>query len=250
MFIGMGWAVGVRKRERYLLEADKERIAAAGDRVGPLVDRLCLIGGIEPPELEVECEDAPLTWTTDLPGRPPRLHVTTGLVEALPVSECEAVLAHELAHIANRDVIVTTTLSIPGIFVLRGLRAMSKEGLDEALGALVFGIFMAPVAAVFAVTGRIVSRQREFAADRGAALLTGDPTALASALRRITGALDRIPKKDLRKVATHQPLNLLPAREAKYIGRLWATHPRLKKRLRRLEELERVRHVPGAAAQL
>ena len=212
-----------------------------GDHIRLQVSRLCLVADIAEPEVELVLDDAPLTWTTALPGRTPRVHVTTGLTMLLPDAELEAALAHELSHIGNRDAVLMTVLAAPGVFVLRGFRAALQDksaGLRAKAGIVLFFAFLGPPALLSASLSRVVSRHRELAADRGAALLTGSPAALASALRLVSDGLHAIPDRDLRLVATTDVFHIVPATPPTEIGQLWATHPPLADRIARLERLE------------
>jgi heat shock protein HtpX len=214
---------------------------ARGDRIARRVARLCALADLRVPATELVADDAPLSWTTALPFRPPRVHVTTGMATLLPDNELEAVLAHELSHIGNRDAVLMTVLAAPGVFVLSGLRHGLHDpnaGLGAKAGMIMFAWMYAPPAAASALLSRIVSRHRELAADRGAALLTGSPAALASALMRLSKGLRAIPDRDLRVVASADLLHVVPARPGHGIARLWATHPRLEKRIEQLERLE------------
>jgi heat shock protein HtpX len=203
--------------------------------------RLAVVADIPAPEVQGEPKGPPLTWTTSAPGRRPRIHVTKALLDTLEDAQLEAALAHELSHVANRDATLMTVLASPGIFVLRGIRLMwhDRDYIVRAkLAAIMFGSLVIVPAAISAGFARIVSRHRELAADRGAAMLTGSPAAVTSALLCVAGELAAIPKRDLRIAATNDLLNLVPARPERGIRRLWATHPRLTTRVRQLEELE------------
>jgi heat shock protein HtpX len=205
------------------------------------VSRLSLVADLTEPETVVKRNEAPLSWTTAVPFRRPRVHFTTGLLERLKDRELEAVAAHELSHLGNRDAVIMTVLAAPGLLVLRGFRETWHEedsGLRVKAGLVMFGCIYVPPALVFAGLARMVSRHREIAADRGAALLTGSPAALASALRKLSDGLHAIPDRDLRAAAAADVLNVVPARPAHGIARLWATHPPLEDRIERLERLE------------
>jgi heat shock protein HtpX len=220
---------------------DRKVEPAAARRAVRAVSRLSLVGDLPVPATVPVPDDAPLSWTTALPRRTPRVHVTTGLLDRLGDAELDAVIAHELSHLGNRDAMLMTVLASPGVFVLRGMRRTFEDpdtGLRAKAGLIMFFVFIGPPALVSAGLCRIVSRHRELAADRGAAVLTGSPAALASALRRLSDGLHAIPEKDLRVVAATDVLNIMPAKPARGIGRLWATHPPLEDRIRRLERLE------------
>jgi heat shock protein HtpX len=237
-FVGLaltGASVGARRWHKYLLPRER---AAHVERV---VDRLCLVGDLDKPIVVMIEDDVPLSWTTALPGKRPRLHVTTGMVELLGDAELDAVIAHELSHIGDRDAVLMTVLAAPGVYVLSALRAAWRHPIAEhwQVGLLILGVtVVAWPAFVSAGLSRIVSRYRELAADQGAALLTGSPAALASALARLSDGLHAIPEKDLRVAAAGDVLHVVPAKPARGIARLWATHPPLAARIEQLERLE------------
>jgi heat shock protein HtpX len=208
-------------------------------KVRRLVDRLCAVGDMPVPTLVIEGDDAPLTWTTARPWRTPTVHVTSGLLDACDTAELEAILAHELSHIANRDVWVMTILAGPPSWILDGIRVYWRERHTDdaprfatiryAMGMVVFASWSAALALPWALTARAVSRHRELAADRGAALLTGSPAQVAAALRALS---ETAAMPDLRLTL----LTPLPARER--TRSLWATHPPLGTRVARLERME------------
>jgi heat shock protein HtpX len=134
-----------------------------------------------------------------------------------------------------------TALAGPSTWLLRGIRTFWGDRKDDwrnGPAAIAFGVFIVPVAGLLAFTGRIVSRHRELAADRAAAVLTGSPAGVAAALMQVADGLSAIPVADLRAVAPRDPFHVLPVREQRGVARLWATHPRLDARLRRLEHME------------
>jgi heat shock protein HtpX len=181
----------------------------------------------------------PLSWTTAPIGGRTRLHITTELLDRVGDRELEAVVAHELGHLANRDAVLMTALAGPPAWVFGGLRVMWDDDGRGKFGAVLFGLVLVPIAALMSVSGRIVSRHRELAADRAAAVLTGSPARVAAALANVAEGLSRKTRKDLRAVAGRDPLHLLPVREATGLRRLWATHPPLARRVARLERMER-----------
>jgi heat shock protein HtpX len=231
-FIG---AFGERRRKERRRSSKRMDLERARRAVG----RLSVLADVPVPAVKGERIGPPLSWTTALPRRQPNIHVTRALLLQLDDAQLEAVLAHELSHIANRDAIVMTVLSAPGIYVLRGLRlSWHDAGLRAKAGLLMFGFMLILPAAISAGLARIVSRHRELAADRGAAMLTGSPAALAAALLRLSGEMAAIPQRDLRTVAARDLLHVVPVRPERGIRRLWATHPRLATRVRELERLE------------
>jgi heat shock protein HtpX len=200
--------------------------------------RLATLADVPLPRADVFWADAPLCWTTvGLTGRP-RVHVTTTLVQRLSDDQLAAVLAHELTHIANGDARVMTFVAGPASWLVAGLRDMYTEEGRAKFAAVGLGLLLLPVLVPAALTGRIASRHRELAADRGGALLTGSPTALATALLELSGRLDRIPTRDLRVAGAGDLFYVLPTRESHGIRRLWATHPPIGRRVAQLEQME------------
>src|SRR3954447_3024791 len=216
------------------------------------VERLCVLADLPRAEIVVDDEKQPNSWIVDPPGRPPRLHLTKGLLEMLPPPELEAVVAHELAHVANRHATVMTVVGGPGAVLLEGGRLIGRHGgwWLVQMGALLAGA----VGLVSQVGTNALSRHRELAADAGAAALTGHPAALASALMRVSGALALVPAEDLRVAAGRDAFHLLPVGRNESDGwwgrlartpvgsRLGATHPPLERRIAELERLERHLH--------
>lgn len=210
-------------------------------RLTGIVSRLSLVADISTPATVVTPQEAPLSWTTALPGRRPSVHVTTGLLERLEDRELEAVIAHEISHIGNRDAALMTILAAPGVFVLRGLHVgmqRARGHLSGLLGVVMFACIFGLPALVSAGLSLIVSRHRELAADRGAALLTGSPATVAAALMRLSDGLRTIPRDDLRLVAAADVLYAVPTKPEHEIDPVMATHPPLAERIRRLEQLE------------
>jgi heat shock protein HtpX len=197
--------------------------AGAEPELEGIVDRLCVASDLPRPQLVVEESLAPNSWVVDLPGRAPRLHVTRKLLNLLEPAELEAVIAHELAHLAHRDATVMTVTALPGDALFRATGGVG--------GSLYPGAFVGMVARVGSMA---LSRHRELTADRGAAMLTGRPSALASALLKMSGVLT--PEDDLR--TGWQSLNVLPSGEDKGWW-FWRTHPSVEKRIAKLERMER-----------
>jgi heat shock protein HtpX len=200
-----------------------------------ILNRLCALADIPKPELVLSDQAQPNSWVTHLPGRAPRLYLTRGLREALTLEELQAVLGHELAHIANRDALVMTTAGAPAAVMVR---CNGAAGLD-AIPIVAIGIL-----SQLGVT--VLSRYRELAADAGSSAITGRPSALASALLKVSDAHAQIPRKDLRAAAALNAFNLVAVphrsqllRQVPLLARLTATHPPLRARLDALEALER-----------
>ncbi|WP_327314546.1 zinc metalloprotease HtpX [Streptomyces sp. NBC_01235] len=219
-----------------------------------VVDRLCAISDVPKPVVAVSDMDMPNAFAT---GRNPHnavLCVTTGLLRRLEPAELEGVLAHELSHVAHKDVAVITVASFLGVIAGLIVRfafysQLFGGGRRDQNTAVVFAAVMAVSAAVYALSFlliRALSRYRELAADRAAAQLTGRPSALASALTKVSGDIARIPTKDLRTAQAFNAFYFTPAtgREPG-IERYFSTHPSLEQRL---EQLGRISAELGEAA--
>jgi heat shock protein HtpX len=236
LFVIIG-AFGDQRTSRRRWNLDPVKV----ERAERAVARLSVLADIRPPQIRGQHDGPPLTWTTAIPGQHPRIHVTQALLDQLGDRELEAVLAHELSHIANRDAVLMTVLAAPGLYILRGMRTLwhDPDSLIRAkLAVIMFGSVLVVPALVSAGLARIVSRHRELAADRAAALLTGSPAAVTSALLQLSGELAVIPTRDLRGVVATDLLHIVPVRPQHGIRRLWATHPRLTTRVRELERWE------------
>ncbi len=170
--------------------------------------------------------------------------VTTGLLRTLDDEELEGVLAHELAHVKNRDVMVMTIASFLSTlaFIVVRWGWLFGGGGDRGGGNQAPVIVAIVVSLVVWVISfmliRLLSRYREFAADRGGAAITGKPGALASALVTIDSGMDRVPKEDLRDTAEMNAFFVIPIRSG-FVGKLFSTHPSTEKRVERLQDLER-----------
>ena len=211
------------------------------DRVDRAVRGLCMLGGLTVPQMVVERHLAPLSWTVAGLRRRPHVHLTTGLLDRLDDRELAAVVAHELSHIAQGDAVLMTIIAGPSAAFFRGLRAaIDADRLRGAIVVLSYGLWLVPVALVLRATALVVSRHRELTADRGAAVLTGSPAAVASALTSVAAGLAERRARDLRRVRAGDVFHLLPSRrdEPGPLVQLWSTHPRLHRRLAQLEAME------------
>ncbi|MFJ5778788.1 zinc metalloprotease HtpX [Streptomyces sp. NPDC093094] len=205
-----------------------------------VVDRLCALADMPKPVVAVSEMDMPNAFAT---GRDPGhavVCVTRGLMRRLEPAELEGVLAHELSHVAHKDVAVITVASflgvLAGLIVRFAFYSQLFGGRRDQNTAVVFAAVLGVSAAVYAISFlliRALSRYRELAADRAAALLTGRPSALASALTKVTGDIARIPTKDLRTAQAFNAFWFSPAIGAG-LSRLFSTHPTLEQRLDQL----------------
>jgi len=238
----VGWVHMRQARMDHVL-ATREPDAADAERLRTATDRLCVIADLDAPETKVVGNRLPLCWTAAPPWRAPCVHVTTGMLDALPERELLAVVAHELSHIAHRDAVVMTLVGGPSVYVLRSVRHMvSDDPFRGSIFAVVCLYFIVP-AIVLGLLSRIVSRHRELAADRSSALITGSPAALASALVRLREDMTGgdILLLDLKLAAPRNQFHVIPVerREPGGLRRVWASHPLLETRLDQLQRMER-----------
>jgi heat shock protein HtpX len=213
-----------------------------------MVERLCAMSDLPKPKVAIVDTPVPNAFAT---GRNPKnsaVAVTTGLWDRLDKAEIEGVLAHELSHIANRDVLVMTLASffamLAGLLARFGLYGGMFGGgdRDRGGGAPVWLIVLLVSIATYILSFvliRTISRYREYAADRGAAVITGAPENLMSALQRISSGMASIPQRDLRQVEAMNAFFIIPTGVKSTLGELFATHPPLEKRLARLAEISR-----------
>jgi heat shock protein HtpX len=218
-----------------------------------VVDRLCAVADMPKPVVAVSDMDMPNAFATGRNADHAVVCVTTGLLRRLEPDELEGVLAHELSHVAHKDVAVITVASflgvIAGLIVRFAFYSQLFGGRRDQNTAVVFAGVMGVSAVVYAISFlliRALSRYRELAADRAAALLTGRPSALASALTKVSGDIARIPTKDLRTAQAFNAFYFSPAlgREPG-VARLFSTHPSLEQRL---DQLGRISAELGDAA--
>ena len=232
--LGGGWMIAVLNRTHPRRGSDRVE-----KQVRMALIRLCVVADMPTPAIRVWRGLPALSWTTQLPFGRPHVHVTEAMVRHTDDRGLEAVLAHEMAHIANGDARIMTVLAGPAMAVLTAfwtLRRFAHMGWGLAV-FLCCGLAVPPALALIGLA-RLASRHRELAADRGAAVLTGSPAGLAAVLVSLSDGLVRLPRTDLRAVAGADVLHLLPVREARGIARLWATHPPLRRRLASLQDME------------
>ncbi|GAB2596335.1 zinc metalloprotease HtpX [Streptomyces capparidis] len=206
------------------------------------VDRLCALADMPKPRVAVSDSDVPNAFAAGRGRGTTVVCVTSGLLRRLEPRELEGVLAHELSHVAHRDVAVMTIASFLGVLAGVMVRVALWSGLGRRRDATALAVLLVPLvsAAVYVLSvllTRLLSRYRELAADRAGALLTGRPAALASALTKVTGEMARIPTRDLRRAAPYNSFYFVPALTSRSLGALLSSHPPLE---RRLEQLDRV----------
>ena len=214
-----------------------------------MIDRLCALADMPKPRVGVADLDIPNAFAT---GRSPErsvVCVTTGILGTLNAEELEAVLAHELSHVAHRDVLVMTVAASAGILagmLTRGAQYGAifgdrRSNNNNTGGLPVWLVVLVVALVVYAISFlllKLLSRYRELAADRAAAYLTMKPGALASALQKITGQMSRIPQKDLRAASAMNAFFIAPAVSGVSLKTLTSTHPSLEQRLEQLARIQ------------
>ncbi|MFE9249601.1 zinc metalloprotease HtpX [Streptomyces sp. NPDC007088] len=207
------------------------------------IDRICALADMPKPRVAVARSDVPNAFATGRSERTALVCATSGLLRRLEPEELEGVLAHEMSHVAHRDVAVMTIASFLGVLaglitriaLWGGLSRNNRSNDPIGVALLLIPLVSAVVYAVGFLLTRLLSRYRELSADRTAALLTGRPSALASALTKVSGQMARIPTEDLRKAEPYNAFYFVPAFASKQsLGRLFSSHPTLEQRLDQL----------------
>jgi heat shock protein HtpX len=236
-----------------LFTSDKIALATLGVKeVSPaqepelhgIIDRLCVQADLPKPRVCVMETSMPNAFAMGRSQKAATVCATRGILDLLSPGELEGVIGHELTHVINRDVMVMTLASFFAtlaaliaqfaLFFGGGFGRSQEEDNDVVLVLLVSVL----VYALSFLLLRALSRYREFAADRGSAVLTGRPSALASALLKISGTMERVPSEDLRRAEGLSAFFIIPARTKKSLMNIFADHPPLEKRLAALERLE------------
>jgi heat shock protein HtpX len=237
-----------------IFASDKLALAAMGARVvtpqeapqlHAMIERLCVQADLPKPRVAVANTRMPNAFAMGRSPKSATVCATTGIMELLSPAELEGVLAHELTHVANRDVLVMT---LAGFFATIAAYIVQFGFLfggggsygddDDNPSFFVLLLVSLVVYVVSFLLMQALSRYREFAADRGAAIITGRPSALASALTKISSGMHNIPQKDLRAASELNAFFIFPAGVGKGIAGLFATHPPIEKRIAALARLE------------
>jgi len=253
--IGLG-AVQYWTSDKLALAASGAKIVSREDapELHAMVERLCAMADLPKPRIAVVDSDVPNAFAT---GRNPKhaaVAVTTGLWRRLDPPEIEGVLAHELSHIANRDVLVMTVASFFAMLAAMLTRFGLYAGMFGGFGGgggrgrgnnnqvpvwlIVFAVSVVVYAISFVLI-RTISRYREYAADRGSAVITGAPENLMSALQKIASGITQIPQRDLREVAGMNAFFIVPTNWRSQMGELFMDHPPMEKRLAALAAIAR-----------
>jgi heat shock protein HtpX len=211
-----------------------------------LIDRLCIQAGLPKPRVAIADTPMPNAFAIGRSPRTATVCATTGLLELLTEAELEGVMAHELTHVQNRDVMVMTVASffasIASFIVQMGFWFGGFGGGnddEDGPSMMVVILVSAVVYMISFVLLQALSRYREFAADRGSAIITGRPSALISALMKISGNMQRIPQQDLRQASGElAAFYIFPPKAKQSVANLFSTHPPLEKRIAALQRLE------------
>jgi len=226
----------------------KEVTPAEEPKLHGILERLCVQADLPKPRVCVMETPMPNAFAMGRSKKSTTVCATRGILDLLTPAELEGVMAHELTHVINRDVMVMTLASFFAtlasliaqfaLFFGGGFGGGYGRNNEEEEGIVLVLLVSVLVYAISFLLLRALSRYREFAADRGSAVLTGRPSALASALLKISGTMERVPSQDLRKVEGMSAFFILPARTKKSIMNIFADHPPLEQRLAALERLE------------
>jgi heat shock protein HtpX len=226
----------------------KEVSPAQEPELHGIVERLCVQADLPKPRVCVMESSMPNAFAMGRTKKSTTVCATRGILELLSPAEMEGVMAHELTHVVNRDVMVMTLASFFAtlasliiqftLFFGGGFGGGYGRGRDEEEELMLVLLVSVLVYAISFLLLRALSRYREFAADRGSAVLTGRPSALASALLKISGTIERVPSQDLRRAEGMSAFFIIPARRKKSLMNIFADHPPLEQRLAALERLE------------
>jgi heat shock protein HtpX len=231
----------------------KEVTPAQEPELHGIVERLCVQANLPKPRIGVIETSMPNACAMGRSKKATTVCATRGILELLDPAELEGVMAHELTHVINRDVMVMTLASffatlaatIAQFALFFGGGYGNREEEEDIMIVVLVSVL---VYAISFLLLRALSRYREFAADRGSAVLTGRPSALASALLKISGTIERIPSQDMRTAEGMSAFFIIPARAKKSLMNIFADHPPLEQRLAALERLEsQLQGTTGAA---
>jgi heat shock protein HtpX len=258
MVIGLG---GLALAQIFL--SDKLGLAAMGAKeVSPeeapglhaMIERLCIQADLPKPKIAVADTPVPNAFAMGRSPRQATVCATTGIMQRLSPAELEAVMAHELTHVKNRDVLVMTIASffatIAALITQFGFffgGGFGDSDEDSGPGFLVVLLVSVAVYVISFFLMLALSRYREYAADRGSALITGRPSALASALINISRGMDDVPEQDLRAASQMNAFFIIPTSVKSAAASIFMDHPPLEKRLEQLQRLEA--QLQGTSAQ-
>jgi len=229
--------------DRVVLATSGAHIVSEGEapELHGAIERLCAMADLPKPKVAVANSAVPNAFATGRNQNHAVVAVTSSLLQRLEEPEVEAVLAHELSHVKNRDMLVMTIASfvttIAG-FLMRFWFFMGVGGNRRDNNIFLFFIALAAIWIISFLITRALSRYREYAADRGSAIITAHPANLASALLKISGYIERVPTEDIRKVEGISQFFIIPAISRGSVLNIISTHPPIEKRIERLRQME------------
>jgi heat shock protein HtpX len=247
-----------------LFLSDKLALAAMGAKVTTpaeapglhsMIERLCIQADLPKPRIAVAQSHVPNAFAMGRSQKSATVCATTAIIETLEPHELEGVIAHELTHVKNRDVMIMTIASFFasvaamitqfGLFFGGGFGGGDDEDGGPAIIVVLLASFVVYIVSYFLMLA--LSRYREFGADRGAALITGRPSALASALLKLNGAMQRVPDQDLRQAERMNAFFIVPTSVKSSVHTLFMTHPPMEKRIEALQRMESQLQAPVTA---
>jgi heat shock protein HtpX len=244
-----------------LFLSDKIALASMGAKVvspaeapglHAMIERLCIQADLPKPKIAVADSDVPNAFAMGRSQKSAVVCATTAIIEVLEPHELEGVMAHELTHVKNRDVMIMTIASffasiaslITQFGFFFGGWGSDDDGDGPGFAVVLLASFVVYIVSFFLMLA--LSRYREFSADRGAALITGRPSALASALMKLNGAMQRVPDQDLRQAERMNAFFIIPTSVKSSIHTLFLTHPPMEKRIEALQRMEAQLQAPVA----
>jgi heat shock protein HtpX len=232
-----------------LFFSDRLALAAMGAKVvspqeapglHAMIERLCIQADLPKPRIAVADTHVPNAFACGRSQKSATVCATTGIMSVLSPSELEGVMAHELSHVKHRDVLIMTIASffasIAAIILQFGFFFGGSDDDNPSFAIVLLVSFVVYIVSFFLMLA--LSRYREFAADRGAAIITGRPSALSSALVKISGAMQRVPTQDLRQAERMNAFFIVPTSVKSTVKTLFSTHPPMEQRIDRLQRLE------------
>jgi heat shock protein HtpX len=243
VFVGLFLGAQYFFSDRVVLAASGAHIVSEDEapELHSAIERLCAMADLPKPKVAIANSPVPNAFATGRNQNHAVVAVTSSLLQRLEEPEVEAVLAHELSHVKNRDMLVMTIASfvttIAG-FLMRFWFFMGVGGNRRDNNIFIFFIALAAIWIVSFLITRALSRYREYAADRGSAIITAHPANLASALLKISGYIERVPTEDIRKVEGISQFFIIPAISRGSALNLLSTHPPIEKRIERLRQME------------
>lgn len=246
LFVGFFMAIQYFYSDKMVLWTTGAHIVSESEapQLHGMITRLCAIADLPKPQVAIVRTQVPNAFATGRSKNNAVVAVTTGILDKLSPAELESVLAHELSHVKNRDMAVMTIasfLSTVAFYFVRYSLYFGNMGGDrrrDGGSTVLVWLISIVVWVVSFILIRALSRYREFSADRGAAIITGQPANLASALMKISGVMDRVPSEDLRKMEGMNAFFTVPALSGSSLMDIFSTHPSVEKRIAKLEKMQ------------